>query len=146
MDLSNRLKKKMEERSLSINALEKKAGVRPCSVQNILYGRSKSPGINTLKSIAQALGCNLIDLIGEEEQAGNINGSNNLNEECDIDLLFSVVQTLKTIIATEKVTLSYRNILECIQYSYDYSQFKKQNNADDVYTHWLVNKIKNKIK
>ena len=45
------------------NAISVGAGLNRGAVSDILDGRSRNPGIATLASIAQALGCGLEDLI-----------------------------------------------------------------------------------
>ena len=63
--LSLRIKKKLLEHNLSASALERKAGIRPSTLQNILQGRSKNPSVDVLQSVAQALGCSVSELFGE---------------------------------------------------------------------------------
>lgn len=63
--VAEKIRDKLEQQNLSVLGLEKKAGLKVHAVQNILTGHSKRPNIDTLLAIANALGCNLSDLIDE---------------------------------------------------------------------------------
>ena len=56
-----RLFELLEERRLSIHALAIKSGVAPSTIKNILYGKSKNPGIVTLKILCDGLGISLFE-------------------------------------------------------------------------------------
>jgi transcriptional regulator with XRE-family HTH domain len=56
-----RLFELIEERHLSIHALAIKSGVAPSTIKNILYGKSKNPGIVTIKLLCDGLGISLYD-------------------------------------------------------------------------------------
>ncbi len=51
----------LEENNLSIHALAIKSGVAPSTIKNILYGKSKNPGIVTIKMLCDGLGISLYD-------------------------------------------------------------------------------------
>ena len=56
-DLKTRIKDKLSQKNISASALEKKAGIRPSTLQNILQGRSKNPSIDVLQAVARSLSC-----------------------------------------------------------------------------------------
>lgn len=56
-----------DERNLAINALAHSAGVPPSTVKSILNGKSKNPGIVTLKMLCDALDISLIEFFDTEE-------------------------------------------------------------------------------
>src|ERR1044071_10317590 len=66
IDIADYLKEKIHAKGISINALEKQAGLRRGAIQNIIYGRSRNPGIEILRTIAQVLECSVSELIGED--------------------------------------------------------------------------------
>ena len=51
----------LDERKMSIHKLATESAVAPSSIKNILYGKSKNPGIVTLKLLCDGLGISLID-------------------------------------------------------------------------------------
>ena len=52
---------------MTINALERSAGIPPSTVKNILNGASKNPGVVTIKMICDGLGISLIEFFDTDE-------------------------------------------------------------------------------
>lgn len=50
--IANRIKSLCKERNLSINKLAQMSDVRQSTIDNIMHGSSKNPGIQTLHKIA----------------------------------------------------------------------------------------------
>ncbi len=59
--VKNRLLRLCEEKGFSIHKLALESGVAPSTVKNILYGKSKNPGIVTLKMLCDGFGITLIE-------------------------------------------------------------------------------------
>ena len=57
----NRLLQLLEEHRMSIHKLAMDSAVPPSSIKNILYGKSKNPGIVTIKMLCDGFGITLID-------------------------------------------------------------------------------------
>ena len=57
----------LEEKRLSIHKLAMESGVPPSTVKNILYGKSKNPGITTIKMLCDGMGITLIDFFNTPE-------------------------------------------------------------------------------
>ena len=55
----NRLLILLEQKMLSINALAMRSGVAPSTIKNILYGKSRNPGVVTVKLLCDGLGISL---------------------------------------------------------------------------------------
>ena len=55
------------EKKIALNKLAMDAGMAPSSLKNILYGRSKNPGIVTLKILCDGLGISLAEFFDTEE-------------------------------------------------------------------------------
>ena len=64
--VKNRILLLLEEKKTSIHKLALEAAVPPSSIKNILYGKSKNPGIVTLKMLCDGLGITLIDFFDTE--------------------------------------------------------------------------------
>ena len=62
-----RIQKLCGERGITICGLAGKAGVSRSTIKNILYGRSKNPGITTIKIICDAFGIPLKTFFSSEE-------------------------------------------------------------------------------
>ena len=52
---------------MSINKLSIESAVSPSSIKNILYGKSKNPGIVTLKMLCDGFGITLTDFFNTED-------------------------------------------------------------------------------
>lgn len=63
----SRLSELLEERRLSIHALAIKSGVAPSTIKNILYGKSKNPGIVTIKLLCDGLGISIFDFFNTDQ-------------------------------------------------------------------------------
>lgn len=65
--VKNRLLTLCEEKSMTINKLAIESGVSPSTVKSILYGKSKNPGIVTIKMLCDGLGITLTDFFSTDE-------------------------------------------------------------------------------
>ena len=63
----NRILELLGENKMSIHKLAIESAVAPSSIKNILYGKSKNPGIVTLKMLCDGFGITLIDFFDTEE-------------------------------------------------------------------------------
>ena len=55
-----------EQKRMTINKLAAESGVAPSSVKNILYGKSRNPGIVTLKMLCDGFGVSLTEFFDTE--------------------------------------------------------------------------------
>ena len=55
------------EKKMSIHKLAMESAVAPSTIKNILYGKSKNPGIVTIKMLCDGLGIDLIEFFDTEE-------------------------------------------------------------------------------
>lgn len=71
MDTYNTVKHRIlflcEEKKMTINKLSTESGVAPSTIKNILYGKSKNPGIVTIKMICDGLGVSLLKFFNTDE-------------------------------------------------------------------------------
>lgn len=63
--IASNLRRLMQQRSWQQRDLAEAAGLSEASVCRILSGRQDNPTVQTLRSLAQALNVNIIDLLGE---------------------------------------------------------------------------------
>ena len=57
----NRLLELCGEKGFTINKLATESGIAPSTVKSIFYGRSKNPGIVTIKILCDGLGISLTE-------------------------------------------------------------------------------------
>ena len=67
--VKNRLLQLLEEHKMSIYKLAMESAVPPSSIKNILYGKSRNPGIVTLKMLCDGFGISLIDFFNTKDFA-----------------------------------------------------------------------------
>lgn len=67
--VKNRLLSLLGENHLSIHKLATESAVPASTIKNILYGKSKNPGIVTIKMLCDGLGISLIDFFNTSEFA-----------------------------------------------------------------------------
>ena len=65
--VKNRLMILCEEHKMSIHKLAVESGVAPSTIKNILYGKSKNPGIVTLKKICDGLEITMMEFFDTPE-------------------------------------------------------------------------------
>ncbi len=63
----NRLLVLCEQKRISIHALALESAVPPSTIKNILYGKSKNPGIVTIKMLCDGLGISLLEFFDTPE-------------------------------------------------------------------------------
>lgn len=63
----NRLLRLCEEKNMSIHRLATESAVPPSTIKNILYGKSKNPGIVTLKILCDGLDISITEFFDSKE-------------------------------------------------------------------------------
>lgn len=63
----NRIQQLCEEKGFTIYRLAMESAVPPSSIKNILYGKSKNPGIVTIKMLCDGFGISLIEFFDTED-------------------------------------------------------------------------------
>lgn len=65
--VKNRIISLCYEKRITINKLAIDSGVAPSTIKNILYGKSKNPGVVTLKMLCDGLSISLTEFFSTEE-------------------------------------------------------------------------------
>ena len=65
--VKNRILYLCEEKRITINKLSSESGIAPSTIKNILYGKSKNPGIVTLKMLCDGLEISLTEFFDTAE-------------------------------------------------------------------------------
>ena len=65
--VKNRLLFLCGKHSMTINRLATESAVPPSSIKNILYGKSKNPGVVTLKMLCDGMGITLAEFFDCDE-------------------------------------------------------------------------------
>ena len=65
--VKNRILQLLGEKNMSVHRLARESAVAPSSIKNILYGKSRNPGIVTLKMLCDGFGITVLDFFNTEE-------------------------------------------------------------------------------
>lgn len=65
--VKNRILQLLGERKMSIHKLATEAAVPPSSIKNILYGKSRNPGIVTIKMLCDGFNITVADFFDTRE-------------------------------------------------------------------------------
>jgi len=63
----NRLLQLLEEKHLTIHKLAIESAIAPSSIKNILYGKSRNPGVVTIKMLCDGFGISIFDFFDSTE-------------------------------------------------------------------------------
>lgn len=140
MSIAKKLRHVIDEKKISIYALERSAGMKPSIVQNIIYGRSKNPGIDTLKAIAKALNCHVSDLIEEMAEDNSSSLFQNSLEPWNLSCFVEVLKSLELICAERNLTISQKETFCLAQEIYQYTMHSPSKAVDPTFVRWLLDK------
>lgn len=153
--LSNNIRQKLSTKNISASELERRAGLKQSTLQNILYGRSRNPSIDTIKSIARELNCSIEELIGDLDY---LNPNNPIKvekhdkhdkhekaekEETEIwnaSLFIKAIETVQSILETKKCQLPKKQILAAVDEVYKYS-IGVSDEIDRRFAEWIIEKV-----
>ena len=140
--ISQKIKHRISEAGISVHALEKKAGLKQSSIQNIIYGKSKKPSFHIMQSIAEALNCTVTELL--EEANNPINERKELGSETtqvwNADLYIDTLSTINNLAKHKSIFLSKEKMFDCAEEVYEYSLRNKKNVPDKSFADWFIEK------
>lgn len=153
--LSQKIKEKMIERNLSAHLLEKRAGLKPSAVQNIIYGRSKNPSIALIKAIANVLNCTVEDLISEDGKKSSnlsvprVSGGiffdkekpDKKNYPWNQQLYLYCLRGVCDSIYQQNISIEKNDLLTVIEETYGYALDNNLQEPDLLFTNWLIKNI-----
>jgi len=149
--LSTIIREKVSQLDMSIHNLEKKAGLKAGVVQNIIYGRSKNPSINTIKLIAEALNCSIESLINTADTTENkVNQSSkslqlsqsekSLKENWNQEQYLLCLNTVYQILQELSININKDQLLSITDEVLNYSSVNGLTAPDHQFAKYLVKK------
>lgn len=131
---SNILQKKINEylldNGMSVSEFERNAGLKQSAVRNILYGKSKSPTIDTIQVIANELGITVDCLLNNKNQEDKVSSPVNLR------LLKEVSSKAISTLYMKGADINLKEAMSLIEESYSYSL--RKGSADSDFIEWMV--------
>lgn len=139
--LQNNIKKRLLDKKMSANELERICGLKQSAIQNILYGRSKNPTIEIVKSIAQGLGCSIEQLIGNENTINFPINKSDTMLPWEPALFIKCIETIQILFDKKESKLSFEQAITCATEVYKYSIKSSTMVVDKRFAEWLVERF-----
>ena len=129
------VKRKLEEKNLTVRDIERMAGVKRGVFYNIVRGNVSNPTITSAVSLAEILECSIQELLGQEAETPPAPAQQHpWNDE----LFISATQTAAKQIKAKGLHLTLQEALYYIQEIYTYSiKNPKSKSADANFAEWL---------
>ena len=148
---SNTIKQKVlsyiEENSLSVSGLERKAGLKPRTLYNLIYSRG-TPRPDRLKAIAHAIGCTVDELVSEDFTPPLNNLYENKKEhspspkvEWDASLMREAIELVDNCARGKNYELDAEKAFLLIRKVYDFSLKSKNKESGKPFAEWLIEEI-----
>jgi len=141
-NLQKNIRKRLGQTNWSVHAFEKKAGLKPSSIQNILLGRSKRPGIDVVHAIAQELDCTMEELLASAESLENGNQKRDSYPEfLSLALFRQVVAIAADLLSQKQPTIEQDVLFSVIEEVYMYSIKNGLDQPDPSFVKWFIDFI-----
>lgn len=137
--LQKNLRHQIEEKKISVHSLEKRAGLKPSAIQNILQGKSKRPAAELLLAIAKELGCSVEQLTKEEENS--LPSQTEIATEWHPELFRDSLEKVQFNLSQRGLELSKNEVLKIVDEVYLYSIRGSSTEADSRFADWLISKL-----
>lgn len=135
--LQSQLRNRMQDQGISAHALEKRAGLKPSAVQNILQGKSKRPTALLLQAISRELNCSIQDLLGEGEGVSFI-AKEKIFHEWNSKLYVEAIQIVEELLLQKKIEATKGTVLKYSEEIYRYSIESQLGQLDRYFANWLI--------
>ena len=136
--LQTQIKQRIEDKNLTIAALEKKAGLGHNAVRGILVGTVQNPGLKTLQAISEVLECSLNDLLDDKRESSSIVSKKSY--EWDLDLFIQSCRVVDDYIKKNTLKFPTDKIIKIVWEIYTFSISQTPPKIDPKFCEWLFNK------
>lgn len=145
--LQYQLRNRLQHKGISARALEKRAGLKPSAVQNILQGKSKRPTALLLQAIARELNCSISELLGDStvatqssqwEEKASLDSKEGFAHEWNSKLYVEAIQIVEELLSQKKVEATKETVLKYADEIYRYSIESQSGKLDRYFATWLI--------
>ena len=137
--LSQKISSLLKEKKLTVNEFEKTAGLGKSAVSNIIHGRSKSPSIDLINTIAKNLGCTIEYLIAPSIQDKVIQAS-----ETNYRLCAEAANRLAEHLMIHEINVPSVDFYKSAQEIYQFTRESGQEYIDERFVKWSIKKFLSK--
>jgi transcriptional regulator with XRE-family HTH domain len=142
--LIKNIKNYLARTGLTTKELERRANIKPSTLQNVLAGRSKNPGLDTLLSVAKELGCLLDDLVNTEDCFAiphmELFKTRLSKIKWDPALMIETIAFVQAFLQENNSHIDSGNVIACILELYIYSSSEGSSTFDKKFAAWYVEK------
>lgn len=138
--LAQHIEFRMKTLGLNVKKLERSANLKVNAVKNILLGRSQNPNVYTVVAIANALNCNLYELLGEL-QPTSAETPMMLDPTHRIDhpaLMKQCINTVLMFIETHARSITVTQLMLIADHIYRYSLQTSSKAMDERFAEWII--------
>lgn len=132
------IKKKLEERSLSVSKVEKMAGLGPTSLRNFLVGKTNNPKFETLVAVANTL---KMDLFKLDDNLVDEFSAQIYQIAWDKKLFIEIADTLSNFIISQKIKMPSIEAITIIQEFYYHCLSEEIKNPKESFSNWILKKL-----
>lgn len=136
--LRDLIKKKIEEKGISISKVEKMAGLGPTSLRNFLIGKTNNPKFETLVAVANTL---KMDLLKLDESLIDEVSAQTYQIAWDKKLFIEIADTLSNFIVSQKIKMPSIEAIAIIQEFYYYCLSEEIKNPKESFSNWILKKL-----
>lgn len=132
------IKKKLEEKGLSVSKVEKMAGLGPTSLRNFLIGKTNNPKFETLIAVTNTLKLDLLKLDGNliDEVSAQTH-----QITWDKKLFIEIADTLSNFIISQKIKMPSIEAITIIQEFYYHCLSEGIKNPKESFSNWILKKL-----
>ncbi|MBT4963273.1 MAG: helix-turn-helix transcriptional regulator [Francisellaceae bacterium] len=124
----------LHKNKISVSEFERKAGLKQSAVRNILYGKSKSPTIDTIQVIANELGLTVDMLLSKNSDNDDFIS----NDIVDMKIMKDTASKLFSELLSSGAEIDLTEIFTLLKESYCYSM--KKGKVDGDFIEWMLNR------
>lgn len=130
------IKEKLKKKGITVSEVERRAGLNKTTVQNILLGRSRSPGIDIISALAKELECTVDELISPESEV-------KLPKAMKLDwydtTFIRAIQYVSAFLKKRSINCSLEAVINCAAEIYAYSlRANLKDNIDEQFAEWIT--------
>jgi hypothetical protein len=138
--LAQHIEFRMKTLGLNVKKLERSANLKVNAVKNILLGRSQNPNVYTVVAIANALNCNLYELLGElpptsAETPMMLDPTHRIDHPA---LMKQCINTVLMFIETHARSITVTQLMLIADHIYRYSLQTSSKTMDERFAEWII--------
>lgn len=130
------IKEKLKKKGITVSEVERRAGLNKTTVQNILLGRSRSPGIDIISALAKELECTVDELISPESE---VKPSKAMKLDWYDTTFIRATQYVSAFLKKRSINCSLEAVINCATEIYAYSlKANLKDNIDEQFAEWIT--------